>query len=99
MISFYLFLIGCYLYYTKSKYFPVKIFRTTAPHQRILPFILMAGLALNIYREGWASGILLSVVSCSLAIMLSQFTAVLGNKYFYALAIFAHGLIIIDLLS
>ena len=63
------------------------------------PAILIAGIGLNIFREGWVSGFLLSIVSCSLAVILIQFTAVLGKKYFYSLAIFAHSLIILDLLS
>ncbi|MEO6686067.1 MAG: hypothetical protein ABIN24_08880 [Dyadobacter sp.] len=99
MIPFYLFLVGCYLYYTRSKYFPVWILRApTVPGWSLL-VMLIIGIALNINREGWASGLLLSVVSCSLAVILIQFTAVLGKKYFYSLAIFAHALVLIDLLS
>lgn len=99
MISFYLFLLGSYFYYTRSKYFPVKIFRTARLPEWILPIILMTGIALNITREGWVSGFLLSLVSGSLAVMLIQFAAVLGKRYFYSMAIFAHCLILIDLLS
>lgn len=99
MIPFYLFLLGCYFYYIRSKYFPVKIFRTAALPEWILPILLIAGMALNILREGWVSGFLLSVVCCSLAVMLIQFTAVLGKKYFYSLVVFAHCLVIFDLLS
>lgn len=99
MIPFYLFLLGCYFFYSRSKYFPDKIFRITTLPKWVLPIFLLSGVALNIYHEGWVSGVLLSVVSCSLAIILVQFAAVLGKRYLYSLALFAHCLILFDLLS
>ena len=99
MISLYLFLVGCYLYYIRSKYFPGSIlnFKPSVPSWLWIPlFVSAAGM--YVFREGWVSGLLLSLCAVSLALMLVQFAAVLGKKYFYGLAILSHGLVLLELL-
>jgi len=99
MVSFYLFLTGCYLYYTRSKYFtgvtrPVN--REIAKWLWIPLFI--SATSLLIRNDGWVSGLLLAVVTCSLALMLVQFASVLGKNYFYGLAVLVHGLVLLEIL-
>ncbi|GAB4047508.1 hypothetical protein GCM10028810_30730 [Spirosoma litoris] len=99
MVPFYLFLIGVYLYYCQSKYFPAGLYKFMAPW---LPWLALAlfGIATGLFvrEEGWVSGMLLAVCALSLALMLIQFAAVLGKPYFYSLVVLAHGLVLIDLL-
>lgn len=98
MISCYLFLLGCYLYYTRSKYFPGTLsgYKPAVPDWLWIPLCATA-TGLFVYHEGWASGLLLSLCACSAALMLIQFTAVLGKKYFYGLALLAHGLVLLEI--
>ncbi|QMW03296.1 hypothetical protein [Spirosoma foliorum] len=100
MFPFYLFLIGVYLYYCQSKYFPAGLYKFKAswsPWLALAFFAVATGLFVR--EDGWVSGILLAVCALSLALMLSQFVAVLGRTYFYSLVVLAHGLVLIDLLS
>lgn len=100
MISCYLFLLGCYLYYTRSKYFPGALsrYKPALPDWLWIPLLISAS-GLFVYNEGWASGLLLSLCACSAALILIQFTAVLGKKYFYGLALLAHSLVLLEILS
>ena len=99
MALFYLFLIGVYLYYCQSKYFPAGLykFKTAWSPWLSLTFFSIA-TAIFVRQEGWASGLLMALCALSLALMLIQFTAVLGKPYFYSLVIVAHGLALIDLI-
>lgn len=99
MISFYFFLVGCYLYYTRSKYFPESLsnFRPSSPSWLWIPLFALA-TGIYVFREGWASGLLLTLSAISLALILVQFTAVLGKKYFYGLVIVSHGLVLFELI-
>lgn len=100
MIPFYLCLIGAYLYYCQSKYFPSGLYKFTASWSSWLALILF-GIAtvLFVWSDGWVSGLLLVVCALSLALMLIQLAAVLGKTYFYSLVVMAHGLVLLDLFA
>ena len=100
MLAFYFILLGMYLYYSKSKYFPLFLFKLSFPGSIWLGAIsILLGTALYILSDGWAGGLLLSLAACSLAMVLIQFFAVLGKKYFYGLVAIVHGLVLIELIS
>lgn len=100
MIGFYLFLIGAYLHYCQSKYYPAGLVTVQFPYQSGLALVLfVAGTALYVGQEGWTSGILLATCALSLALMLLLLTAVLGRVYFYGLIVLAHSFVLLDLLT
>ena len=100
MIPFYIILIGSYLHYSKSKYFPSFLININFTGSNwIGSLLILLGSALYVLGEGWASGLLLSLAACSLAIILIQLFAVLGKKYFYGLMAVVHSLVLIELIS
>lgn len=100
MLSFYLLLIGMYLLYSRSKYFPKNIFYVDFPAVKWLgPGFLLLGTARFICSDGWAGGLILALVCGSLAMGVVQFFAVMGRSYFYTLLAIVHGLVIIELIS
>jgi hypothetical protein len=100
MLSFYLILIGMYLYYSKSKYFPKDIIRADFPGAGWIGLLfLISGTTGYIWSDGWAGGLILALVCGSLALGAVQFFAVMGRSYFYALLAIVHGLVIIELIS
>ena len=100
MLSFYLILLGMYLYYSKSKYFPDFLFRPKFQNIKWLGlFLLTIGTACYIRSDGWAGGLILSLVAFSLAMILVQLFAVLGRFYFYGLLVTMHVLLLLELIS
>ncbi|GAB3775877.1 hypothetical protein GCM10028818_20570 [Spirosoma horti] len=100
MLSVYLFLIGAYLYYCQSKYFPAGLYKVNALWSSWLGLTLfLVATGLLVRAEGWVSGLLLALCALSLVLMLIQFAAVLGKGYFYSLLMLVHGLVLIDLFS
>jgi hypothetical protein len=100
MLSFYFILLGTYLYYARSKYFPETIFRPFFTGSNWSGFILLlTGAAIFIRSDGWAGGLLLTLAGASLAMLMIQFFAVLGKRYFYGLMALVHGLVLIQLIS
>lgn len=100
MPAFYLILWGSFLFYTESKYFPHFLKRISWPAAKWAGmFLLIAGAGLFVHFDGWASGLLLSLVAYSLAFGLIQLFAVLGRVYFYSLLALIHLLLLIDLFS
>jgi hypothetical protein len=100
MSAFCLIFWGSFLFYTKSKYFPNSLKRIPNPTAKwIGTLTLLAATGLYIYLEGWASGLLLSVIAYSLAFGLLQLFAGLGRVYFYSLLAVIHLLLLIDLFS
>jgi hypothetical protein len=100
MLSFYFILLGAYLYYARSKYFPETIFRPLFAGSNWAGFIfLLTSSALFIRSNGWAGGLLLAFAGASLAMVMIQFFAVLGKRYFYGLMALVHGLVLIQLIS
>src|SRR6218665_596183 len=99
MLSFYLILLGTYLYYSKSKYFPNFLFRpSTQIAGRAGLLCIIIGSALYIKSDDLAAGLLLSLAVCMLAMALVQLFAVLGKIYFYGLVTIVHILLVLDLL-
>lgn len=99
MVALYLFLVGTYLYYCKSKYFPSGIYKWSVPYATWLAIgCFLIGTGVYVWAEGWTSGLLLALCALSLAAMLVQITAVFGKTYFYGLVAVAHCLLLIALL-
>lgn len=100
MLSFYFTLVGIYLYYSNSKYFPSFLFRPVFPGSAwVGAGLIGVGAALLVRSDGWAGGLLLSLVAASLAAIILQFFAVLGRAYFYGLMAFVHIFLLIDLIN
>ena len=100
MLPFYFILLGTYLFYARSKYFPAGIFRPLFAGSNWLGFtFLLIGSAIFVRSDGWAAGLLLTLAAASLAMMTIQFFAVIGSKYFYGLMALIHYLVLIELLS
>jgi hypothetical protein len=99
MLPFYFILLGTYLYYARSKYFPAGIFRPLFAGSMWLGFILLfVGSAIFVRSDGWASGLLLTLAGASLAMVTIQFFAVMGTRYFYGLMALVHCLVLIELI-
>lgn len=100
MLAFCLILWGSFLFYTESKYFPHFLKNISYPVPKwVGTLVLIAGTSLYINHDGWASGLLLSVVAYSLAFGLIQLFAVSGRIYFYSLLAVIHLLLLLDLFS
>lgn len=100
MLPFYFILTGIYLYYSKSKYFPSFLPAIRFNGTRAIAFLfLIIGMAYFVYSEGWASGILLSLTTSTLGMIIVQLFSVLGRKYFYGLVVVVHALVLIELIS
>ena len=100
MLSFYFILLGAYLYYARSKYFPAGIFRAAFSGSNLLGSIfLLAGSAFFVRSDGWAGGLLMALAGASLAMAMIQFFAVLGRRYFYGLMALVHCLVLLELIS
>ena len=100
MLPFYFILLGMYLYYSKSKYFPLFLFRLHFPGSTWLGALsILLGTGWYVLTDGWAGGLLLSLVACSLAMAMIQFFAILGRRYFYGLVAVVHGLVLTELIS
>ena len=98
MLPFYFILLGMYLYYSKSKYFPLFLFRLYFPASIWLGVLsILLGTAGYVLTDGWAGGLLLSLAACSLAMVMIQFFAVLGKRYFYGLVAVVHCLVLTEL--
>ncbi|CAG5000771.1 hypothetical protein DYBT9275_02529 [Dyadobacter sp. CECT 9275] len=98
MIPFYFILLGMYLYYSKSKYFPHSLSRPGFRSTRLIGTLCtLAGSALYVRTDGWAGGLLLSLAACTLAMSLIQLFAVLGRSYFYGFVAVVHALLLIEL--
>jgi hypothetical protein len=100
MPSFCLIFWGSFLFYSGSKYFPHFF---TRPSRSVCTWLgavfLAAGTAIFVKSDGWASGLLLSLVAYPLALGLLQLFSVLGRNYFYGLLVVVHFLLLIDLIS
>ena len=100
MLAFYFILIGMYLFYTRSKYFPAFLFRPNIPMVKSWGTVfLVIGTGIYVHSDGWAGGLLLAFVAFSLAMCLTQFFATLGRKYFYGMAVIIHLFLLIELIS
>jgi hypothetical protein len=100
MLVFYFFVTGAYVAYCRSKYYPVGLYRLTAPWSSWLALALFGvGALLLVRAEGWGSGLLLAVSALMLALSLIQLSAVFGRRYFYGLLVLVHGLTLLDLLA
>ena len=100
MTAFYLILMGTYLFYSKSKYFPLYLPKGLGMlNSPIAIVLLLAGTGLYIYSNEWAGGLLLAVAASSLAMAMTQFLCVLGRPYFYSFVFFVHGLVLIELVT
>jgi len=100
MVSFYFILLGIYLYYSKSKYFPNFLFKTSFTGSDWIGLLLIfMGTAWYVQLQGWAGGLLLALAASSLAMVLIQLFAVLGKKYFYGFIAVVHSLLLIELIS
>jgi len=100
MLALYFIIAGLYLYYSKSKYFPLFLQKLSFPGLDIVALLLlMIGTAIYIISGGWAGGLLLSLAACMLGFLLIQLFAVLGKKYFYGLVAAVHFLALIELIS
>ena len=100
MLSFYFILLGTYLYYARSKYFPEAIFRPLFAGSNWAGLIfLLTGSAIFILSDGLAGGLLMTLAEASLAMVMIQFFAVLGKRYFYGLMALVHCLVLIQLIS
>lgn len=100
MLSFYFVLLGMYLYYAKSRYFPVVLHSLNFPGSGWLGAAFISlGSVLFVRTDGLAGGLLLSLAACSLAMMLIQLFAVLGEKYFYGFVTAVHCLLLTELIS
>ncbi|WP_031526039.1 hypothetical protein [Dyadobacter crusticola] len=100
MAAFYLILVGVYSYYSKSKYCPEYLIKLPAGFAKLVgSLLLLIGTALFVYNEEWATGLLLAVAACSLAATLIPFTAVLGKRYFIALTVLVHILLVANIFT
>ncbi|SEI38492.1 hypothetical protein SAMN04487995_0256 [Dyadobacter koreensis] len=99
MLSFYFILLGTYLYYAKSKYFPAELFRPSFTASKWFGSIFFViGSAIFIYSDGWAGGFLMTMAGASLAMAMIQFFAVMGKRYFYGLIAMVQFLALIELI-
>ena len=99
MLAFYFILIGMYLFYTRSKYFPAFLSRPNIPMVKSWGTVfLVIGTGIYVQSDGWAGGLLLAFVAFSLAMCLTQFFATLGRKYFYGMAVIIHLFLLIELI-
>lgn len=79
MIAILLITTGSFLYYSKSKYFPISIKKLkTNPWVNL--FFIVAGTGLLIADWGWASGILLALCIYMLAIVALQLALVVRKR-------------------
>ncbi|WP_221394087.1 hypothetical protein [Dyadobacter sp. NIV53] len=100
MIAFYLILISAYLFYSRSKYFPQNLPKTSETVATwIATVLLVTGTALFVRSDDWAGGLIIALAACSLAMTLVQLFAVVGRIYFYGFTAIIHGLLFIELLS
>ena len=100
MLALYFIMAGLYLYYSKSKYYPLFLQKPSFPGLNIFaPMLLIVGTAKYITSDGYAGGLLLSLSACMLGFLLIQLFAVLGKKYFYGLVATIHFLALIELAS
>ncbi|KQS33456.1 hypothetical protein [Dyadobacter sp. Leaf189] len=100
MVAFYLILLGVYFHYSRSKYCPSYLIKIPVKSARIAGnVLLLAGTVRFVYHEEWASGLLLSLVACGLAMTLIPFTAVLGKRYFIILTVLVHILLVADIFT
>lgn len=99
MLSFYFILLGTYLYYARSKYFPAGIFRPLFAGSNWLGLTFLSiGSAIFVHSDGRAAGLLLTLAAASLAMMTIRLFAVMGSKYFYGLMALVHCLLLIELI-
>lgn len=100
MLAFYFILIGTYLFYSRSKYFPAFLFRPNIPTVKSLGTVfLVIGTGIYVHSDGWAGGPLLSLVAFSLAMCLTQLFSTLGRLYFFGAAAIIHLFLLIELIS
>ncbi|WP_234645736.1 hypothetical protein [Dyadobacter sp. CY356] len=99
MPQLYLIMLGMYLFYCKSKYFPDFLFRPAVGRLRLIGLLFtVAGSILCVRIGGWAGGLLTALAASMLAMGMIQLFAVLGKKYFYGMALIVHVLLLIELI-
>ena len=100
MLAFYFILLGCYLFYCRSKYFPKFLPGVTFPASSWLGVILLsAGIFQFASSNGWVAGILIALAAASLGITMLQFFAVLGRRYFYSFVAVIHLLLLFQIVN